>query len=187
MKSKCLNFISFYTKKRFSEKCDLKDQLNSICVDSTNKTDQDYFKLLNTNNSKSERQNLTKRRLIETVSHNENLAGEPDEEAHTLSSKLRRAFHCSFVYKNFYYIIGGYSFLPNAISFISRLDLDSLKWEHSLEKNYSKKFNRSNRRQYSDVSFEPSEQVQEVPEPRYAHTVVLDEEKVCPQILKFYS
>ena len=142
-----------------------------------NKTEPENSNLLNTNNSKSEHQNLTKR-LIQTVSYGENLPGEPDEEAHAFSSRLRRAFHSSFVYKNFYYIIGGYSFLPNTISFISRLDLSSLKWEHSLEKKNSKKFNRSNRRQYSDVSFEPTEQAQEVPEPRYAHTVVLDEEKV---------
>lgn len=96
-----------------------------------------------------------------------------DQKTNMLNSKLRRAFHCSFVYKNFHYIVGGYSFQSESVSFISRLDLDTLQWEYKLPERL-----RSNRQKYSsDVNFEPAESEPSTPEARYAHTCVVDEKR----------
>ncbi len=74
---------------------------------------------------------------------------------------MRRAFHCTFKYKSFVYIIGGYSFSTknNINSLISRLDLENFEWEHHLDRNYSK--------------------ADQIPKTRYAHSCALDIKNVC--------
>jgi len=157
----------------------IKYKFSSPCK---NENDNDRIecvsKLKNFNNSKlnirDTRIKSNKKRQIETVNY---------MNTETNNSNLRRAFHCSFLYQNYYYIIGGYSFVSkDSFSFISRLNLIDLNWQHDIDKPHSNKAtsstsNRSNRRHYSDFNFKPDNKLDqlEFPSHRYAHSCVLDE------------
>lgn len=95
-----------------------------------------------------------------------------------LNSTLRRSMHCSFEHKNYMYIVGGYSFAvkSDAISFISRMNIKDFKWEHSIDRRSSTVVNRSNRRYYSNMYFKQPKL--DLPQHRYAHSCVVDEENV---------
>jgi hypothetical protein len=77
---------------------------------------------------------------------------------------------------------------------VSRLNLNDLKWEHNIDKfKLNKQSNRSNRRLYSDNNFRPRliQQKQaisqaELPQSRYAHSCVLDENNVSYRNFKAY-
>ena len=69
-------------------------------------------------------------------------------------------------------MIGGYSFIKSH-SFVSRQDLTSLKWEHSLDRKASTVVNRANRRFFSSFNFKQPKL--DLPELRYGHSCVLDE------------
>ena len=121
---------------------------------------------------------------VETVNSSD------DEETNTyknsLNYKTRRAYHCSLVHNNYLYVLGGYSFSFQAISFISRLNMINFKWEHFIDrrpKNLSS--NRSNRWQFSNQSYKPkqTEQNQIQPSNRYAHSCALDKQNVGLEIL----
>ena len=121
-------------------------------------------------------------RHIETVNY---IDQENSNWIRNLNSTLRRAFHCSFVYRNYFYSIGGYSFATSSLSFVSRLNLNDLKWEHNVDKiKLNKQSNRSNRRLYSENNFRPrlmqksTANQAEYPQQRYAHSCVLDENNV---------
>ena len=91
-----------------------------------------------------------------------------------LTSTLRRASYCSLQFDGYLYVVGGYSF--RKINLMSRLNLNSLKWEHSPDQNPSSIHNRSNRRFYSNLNFkQPS---LNLPQNRYAHSCVLDKQNV---------
>jgi hypothetical protein len=115
--------------------------------------------------------NQESKRIIETIDYK-------DEENKywkiNLNSTLRRAYYCSFEYKNYFYIIGGYSFRP--ITLISRLNLIDFKWEHALDRrapSSSAIVNRSNRRFYSSQTYKQNKL--DLPQSRYAHSCALDE------------
>ena len=93
-----------------------------------------------------------------------------------MNSKLRRGLFCSFEYKNYYYVVGGYSFMMKSQSFVSRLDLNTFKWEHALDRKSSTVVNRANRRFFSSFNFKQPRL--DLPESRYAHSCVVDEENV---------
>jgi hypothetical protein len=64
-------------------------------------------------------------RIVKTINY-ETSDGDDD-----LNSSLRRAFHCSFEFRNYFYVIGGYSFLSSSsnFNFIERFDLIKLQWQ----------------------------------------------------------
>ena len=93
-----------------------------------------------------------------------------------LNSTLRRAMHCSFSYKNFMYIIGGYTFSAPALSFVSRFNLETHKWEHHLDRKTSTVINRSNRKFFSNSNFKQPKL--DLPQQRYAHTCSIDPKNV---------
>lgn len=119
-----------------------------------------------------ENENKDQIKFVETLNYVDEENREPEE---SFNSTLRRAFHCSFEYKRYLYVIGGYSF-SNAISFVSRVNLTDLKWEHSIDRKPSTIVNRSNRRFFSDVNFKQPKI--DLPQARYAHSCVLDVENV---------
>ena len=79
--------------------------------------------------------------------------------------------HCSFKYRNFVYVIGGYAY-STQLSFVSRLSLATLSWEHQLDRKVSTVVNRSNRRFFSNINFRQIKM--ELPMNRYAHSCTLD-------------
>lgn len=105
------------------------------------------------------------KKIIETINYEKN----------GLNSNLRRAFHCSFEYNNYLYLIGGYSF-SKTTSFVSRLNLLESKWEHDFDRKSSTIVNRSNRKLYSNTDFK--EPKLDLPENRYAHSCALDSDNV---------
>jgi hypothetical protein len=112
------------------------------------------------------------RNLAETVE----VYGEDDEiTLNDLNSTIRRAMHCSFTYKNFMYVLGGYSY-STQVSFVSRLNLVTLRWEHKLDRKVSTVVNRSNRRLFSNINFKQPKM--DVPQNRYAHSCALDTNNV---------
>jgi hypothetical protein len=149
-------------KYKFSSPC-LKNSSNSSneCFDNDTRQSNSSFK-----------SSSLYKKLIETIYYND------DETNHVnnLNSKLRRGLFCSFEYKNYYYVIGGYSFVFKSQSFVSRLDLNTLKWEHSLDRKPSTVVNRANRRFFSSFNFKHPRL--DLPESRYAHSCVIDEENV---------
>ena len=119
-----------------------------------------------------------KSNLVETINYQNDLT-----ENQILNSSLRRAFHCSFKHKDFLYLIGGYSF-TNSISFVSRLNLENLKWEHSLDRKASSIINRKNRRLFSNNEFQQPKL--DLPQNRYAHSCALDTENVILILIKIF-
>ena len=95
------------------------------------------------------------------------------------NSTLRRALYCSFTFENFFYVVGGFSFLK--INFLSRLELSSMTWEHSPDRNPSAIHNRSNRRFYSNLNYK--QPTLNLPQIRYGHSCVLDKLNVLLSIL----
>lgn len=96
-----------------------------------------------------------------------------------VQSPLRRAFHCSFEYKDYLYVVGGFSFSPQPVSFVSRLSLANTSapaWEHLIDRKPSTVVNRSNRRFFGEPSFTSIKL--DLPRPRYAHACVLDRDNV---------
>lgn len=109
----------------------------------------------------------TKSRLVETIKYSE----DGDNLVNDLNSTSRRAFHCSFTYKDYLYVIGGYSF-SSQVSMVSRMNLTTLKWEHQLDRKTSTVVNRSNRKLFSNMNFRQLKV--DLPQSRYAHSCVLD-------------
>ena len=98
------------------------------------------------------------------------------------NSTLRRALYCSFKTEDYFYLVGGYSF--HKINFLSRLNLNSMKWEHSPDQNPSSIHNRSNRRFYTNLNYK--QPTLNLPQSRYGHSCVLDQENVIINI-HFYT
>lgn len=149
----------------------IKYKFSSQCHNSSQNDDDIYCTNLNRSNL-NQRDLSKKQYVLETVQYID------DDYLKSLqNSTLRRAFHCSFMYRNFFYTIGGYSY-ANTVSLISRLNLSDLKWEHNMDRMH-KNSNRSNRRFFSDYNFKPiSDSLNDYPSNRYAHSCVLDENNV---------
>ncbi len=92
-----------------------------------------------------------------------------------LNSTIRRAMHCSFTYKDYMYVIGGYSY-SNQSSFVSRLNVNTLRWEHKLDRKASTVVNRANRKLFGNINYKQPKL--EVPQNRYAHSCALDTKNV---------
>ncbi len=145
---------------RFSASCT--DQLitnvqNTVCYNSVNPSTSGF----SFSNLISAKDVATK---VTTVNYTP-----PEPSATRLDSSTRRALHTSFVYKNFNYIMGGYSFQSKAVgqSFLARLNLDSLVWEEDLPGRFKEKVK-------FPGGFESAESEVLVPEGRYAHASVVD-------------
>lgn len=99
----------------------------------------------------------------------------PDSDG-IFEKKINRAYHCSFLFENYFYIIGGLSHSEN-MSFISRLNLKSLKWDHNIDRSSSTIVNRSNRNFFANSSNYAKPKLI-VPLNRYSHSCALDQENV---------
>ncbi|CAF0916193.1 unnamed protein product [Brachionus calyciflorus] len=102
----------------------------------------------------------------------ENLKYKNPDSLDLLNTRLNRAYHCSFVFENYFYILGGFSF-SKKLSFLSRLNLMSLLWEHDIDRTSSTIVNRSNRNFFANISnFEKPKL--ELPGHRYSQSCALD-------------
>lgn len=124
-----------------------------------------------------ERSRSEGKRLAETVYYGEN---ESERGSDTVNSALKRAYHCSFEYNGYLYAVGGFSFSPNPLSFVSRLPINSSAdlpfWEHFIDRKPSTIINRSNRRFFGEPDFKHIKI--DLPKPRYAHSCVIDRNDV---------
>lgn len=108
--------------------------------------------------------------LVETI-HYLNV-----DKTNILDKKINRAYHCSFVINDYFYVIGGFSH-SDEISFISRMNLTSLEWEHSIDRSPSTILNRSNRN-FFENSADYQKPNLDLPQNRYSHSCALDQENV---------
>lgn len=146
---------------------DLSDQNPvSVCQDPSGEHQLENLDQLNIQND-----------LVETIQYlnadNQNI----------LDKNLNRAFHCSFVSNNYFYVIGGLSH-SDKISFISRMNLTSLEWEHSIDRSPSTIVNRSNRNFFANSSnYQKSNLI--LPQNRYSHSCALDQDNVSYTKIQF--
>lgn len=129
---------------------------------------------------------MLKSKLIETINHQQHSDETISTNQSLLYSNLRRAFHCSFEHKNYLYVVGGYSF-SKSLSFISRLNLVDLKWEHDLDRKASTIVNRSNRKYFSNTNFNSRQLKLDLPQSRYAHSCALDPDDVNLNFINYYN
>ena len=111
-----------------------------------------------------------KNNFIETLKYKNS------DDLNILNTNLNRAFHCSFLFDDFFYVIGGFSF-SKQLSFISRLNLSSLVWEHNIDRRTSTIVNRSNRNFFANISNFAKPPL-DLPSNRYSHSCALDHENV---------
>ncbi|RNA05461.1 attractin 1, partial [Brachionus plicatilis] len=146
---------------KFSKKCDLHDLSEpnpvSVCHDTLDEQQLENLDRLNVQSD-----------LVETINY------QNTDSKNILEKKINRAYHCSFLFNSYFYIIGGLSY-SDKISFVSRLNLKSFEWEHYIDRSSSTVVNRSNRNFFANSSNHEKPK-EEIPQNRYSHSCVLEQE-----------